>query len=118
MSAAWFDRQPLTGRILTGDPPRLFEFLWGEEHLRFDLEPDRAGTRLVCTVRLGAPGPRGHTGTATGYHVCLDSLCELMETGSVEDSGPERIAELENAMRYSVWTGPGRIETPQPGTAQ
>ncbi|MFD4407885.1 hypothetical protein ACFWPH_34520 [Nocardia sp. NPDC058499] len=86
----------LTGRILTWDPPRILEFLWGDEHLRFGLEPDRAGTRLVCTVRLGAR-PRGHT----GYHVCLDSLCELMETGSVEDPGPERIAELEK--RYAVF---------------
>lgn len=68
------DDAVLPGRLLTWDPPRVFEFTWDREQLRFDLDPVDDGTRLLLTVRTDTPAPRGYASTATGYHVCLDTL--------------------------------------------
>jgi uncharacterized protein YndB with AHSA1/START domain len=94
----------LPGEIRSWDPPRLFELIWGDRDsdlLRFELEPEGTSTRLVFTTWLGAPGPGGHAGTGAGYHVCLDALEELLDTGSVTvpadlDTGPlqEKYAAL------------------------
>ncbi|WP_040790731.1 SRPBCC domain-containing protein [Nocardia paucivorans] len=89
----------LPGRILTWDPPRIFEFLWDTEHLRFELIPVETGTRLICTVLLGEPGPHGPEGTAAGYHICLDALRDLLDTGSTDIPDTDTIAELER--RYT-----------------
>lgn len=93
------DDPVLPGRILTWDPPRVFEFTWDTEHLRFELIPREAGTRLICTVRLGTPGPHGPEGTAAGYHACLDALRDLLDTGSAGIPDTETIAALER--RYA-----------------
>lgn len=83
----------LPGRIQAFDPPRLFELVWGNpdgeaDVLRFELEPDGAGTRLVFTTWPGQPGPLGHAGTAAGWHACLGALESLMDGHEVE--GPDR----------------------------
>lgn len=93
------DDAVLPGRILTWDPPRVFEFLWDDEQLRFELLPDGPGTRLLCTVWFGTPGPRGFPGTAAGYHVCLDALADSLASGSGGLPDPETIAALER--RYA-----------------
>ena len=59
----------LPGQIRTYEPPRLFEFVWGNRDgeadvLRFELEPHDGGARLVFTTWPGEPGPLGHAGTA------------------------------------------------------
>lgn len=64
----------IDGELVTWEPPHVVEFVWGSERLRFDLAATDSGTRLVLTVTPGGPAPRGVEGTATGYHVCLDSL--------------------------------------------
>ena len=38
--------EPMTGRVLELDPPRVFAFLWGTDLLRLELAPDGDGTRL------------------------------------------------------------------------
>src|SRR5436305_13572522 len=40
----------MTGRVTEFDPPRLFAFTWGEDHLRFELEPVRGED--ACVLRL------------------------------------------------------------------
>lgn len=99
------DDPVLPGEIRTWEPPRLFELVWGEgargDLLRYELEPDGEGTRLVFTTWLGEPGPSGHAGTGAGYHGCLDDLEELLDTGSVaRPIDAERIADLEQ--RYAA----------------
>lgn len=89
------DDPELPGRILTWDPPRVFEFLWDDEHLRFDVIEDGTGTRLLCTVWFGRPGPRDHSGTAAGYHVCLDALRDSLDAGPGGIPDPARIMALE-----------------------
>lgn len=94
------DDPVLPGEILTWDPPQKFELRWGNAEgpsdlLRYELEPDRDGTRLRFTTWLGDPGPEGHASTGAGYHVCLDELEQLLDTGSVVDPDDEEIAALE-----------------------
>lgn len=64
----------MDGVILECDAPRVLAYLWGEETLRFELEPvasDASGTRLVLTDELSAPIAARN---AAGWHVCLDRL--------------------------------------------
>lgn len=93
----------LPGRILTWEPPRLFEFLWDDEHLLFEIVREGAGSRLLCTVWFGKPGPHGIPGTAAGYHICLDALGESLDTGSGGVPERELITALEN--RYTEIIG-------------
>jgi uncharacterized protein YndB with AHSA1/START domain len=62
------------GSVTDVEAPRLFAFYWGEDHLRFELEPaddPEAGT-LSLTVQLGARDKAARD--AAGWHVCLDRL--------------------------------------------
>ena len=68
----------MTGRVTDFDPPRVFAFQWGEDHLRFELEPvdgDRACV-LRFTVVLGMLDKAARDGA--GWHVCLDRLERLL----------------------------------------
>src|SRR5262245_49369174 len=40
------DEAELSGQMLTVDPPRLLEYLWAGEHLRWELHAEGAHTRL------------------------------------------------------------------------
>jgi uncharacterized protein YndB with AHSA1/START domain len=72
----------LTGEVLVWQPPEVFEWMWSTDRLRWELEPDGDGTRLTFTTWLGEVG-HGVEKTAAGYHVCLDQLAELLDTGGV-----------------------------------
>ena len=62
----------MTGRVTNFEPPRVFGFCWGEDHLRFELEPDEQGCTLRLTVALGTRDKAARD--AAGWHVCLDRL--------------------------------------------
>ena len=64
----------MTGRVTELDPPRRFAFTWGEDHLRFELEPvaDEDACVLRLTVLLDARDKAARD--AAGWHVCLDRL--------------------------------------------
>ena len=67
----------MTGRILTWDPPAVFEHTWhqivvGEGAVRYDLAADGDGTLLTFTHRgLSVPNA---TGFIPGTHAYLDRL--------------------------------------------
>ena len=64
----------LRGEVLVVDRPRALAFTWGEETLRFALEPEGSGTRRVLTDEL----PAAHAArNAVGWDECLDRLCRL-----------------------------------------
>ncbi len=62
------------GSVTDFAPPRLFAFYWGEDHLRFELDPadDPEACTLSLTVQLGARDKAARD--AAGWHVCLDRL--------------------------------------------
>jgi len=62
---------PATGKVTEFDPPRLLAYTWGPSTLRFELEPDGDGCRLVFTDTV----PREETAkNAAGWEVCLADL--------------------------------------------
>ncbi len=73
----------LTGEIRVWDPPHVFEWTWDTDHLRWELTPDGDGTVLTFTTWFGEPDRAGVANAGAGYHVCLDQLAELLDTGSV-----------------------------------
>ena len=64
--------EPMTGRVLELDPPRVFAFLWGEDVLRLELAPSGGGCRLTLTQELRSTDEAARN--AAGWHVCLDRL--------------------------------------------
>ena len=79
------DVDPMTGRVLELDPPRLFAFLWGDELLRFELEGEDGGCRLRLTHLITNEDEAARN--AAGWQVCLGSLERLLSTGSAEAPG-------------------------------
>lgn len=93
----------LSGEIRVWDPPSVFELLWDDEVLRFELTPADDGTVLVLTVWLGTSGAPPAS-AAAGYHRCLDHLVQLLDTGSAPPIAEgEHPAELE--ARYEAVVG-------------
>jgi uncharacterized protein YndB with AHSA1/START domain len=74
----------ITGRVTEFDPPRSFAFYWGDDHLRFELEPleGEAASLLRLTVLLDLRDKAARD--AAGWHVCLDRLDGLL----AGDQGP------------------------------
>jgi len=78
--------QPMLGRILAWEPPRLLEFSWNTDHgggpesvVRCELTPDGDGTRLVFRHR-----GLGFTWTGLvlpGWHAHLERLARLLAGG-------------------------------------
>jgi len=70
------EMEPMEGRVTELDPPRRFCFLWGEEELRLELEPDGDGCRLRFTHLISTREQAARD--AAGWHVCLDRLERLL----------------------------------------
>jgi uncharacterized protein YndB with AHSA1/START domain len=92
---------PLTGEIRVWEPPEVFEWTWDTDVLRWELRPTDAGTHLVFTTWLGDTDPTSVANAAAGYHVCLQQLQELVDTGTVAQSLIDRpVGPWEH--RYAV----------------
>ena len=63
---------PMDGMVLSVDPPKLLEFTWGDERLRFELTADGAGTLLGFSASFADLAKAARD--AAGWHVCLDML--------------------------------------------
>lgn len=85
----------LTGRIEAWEPPHLFQWTWGGDVLRFELQPDGDSTTLTFTTWLESPDRDGAASAAGGYHVCLDELATLLDTGSAAP-----LTEKDEAARH------------------
>jgi uncharacterized protein YndB with AHSA1/START domain len=60
------------GEMIAYDPPSLLEYRWGEETLRFELEPDGDGSVLTFVNTFDELGKAARDGA--GWHTCLDVL--------------------------------------------
>jgi uncharacterized protein YndB with AHSA1/START domain len=66
------------GRVTRADPPRLLEYTWDEEVLRWELEPVDGGCRLVFTNILGDRGTA--EAVESGWHTGLDRLAARLDS--------------------------------------
>ena len=65
-------RAELQGTVVAVDPPRVLEYTWGDDTLRFELQPDGDGTVLTFTDTFDEYGKAARDGA--GWHACLDML--------------------------------------------
>lgn len=79
----------LDGEIRELDPPRLFEFTWSDEILRWELRPDGAGCVLRFTNTFD--DREKAAGDGAGWHICLD----LLESGLAGRPGLSREQTVE-----------------------
>ena len=85
------EMEPMQGRVTELDPPHRLSFLWGDEHLRIELEPDGDGCRLRFTHVLSTREQAARD--AAGWHVCLDRLEQLLGGDAGEAPGSEATDE-------------------------
>lgn len=90
----------LDGRIDVWDPPTVFEWWWSTDRLRFELHDIPAdqggGTLLQFTTWLGPEGG-DPVKTSAGFHVCLDALTDLLDTGTAHPLVETDPSDLEAA---------------------
>jgi uncharacterized protein YndB with AHSA1/START domain len=104
---------PMTGEMLAYDPPRLMELRWGDDVLRFELEPDGPdATRLVFTDTFSEIGRATRDGA--GWHACLDLLAYAAAGEEPPPWKPrERWAQVRDA--YAERFGPAASTVGPPG---
>jgi uncharacterized protein YndB with AHSA1/START domain len=62
--------------VTRADAPRLLEYRWGENDMRWELEPLANGTRLTLWHSIG----RKYVAMgAAGWHICLDVLDRFLD---------------------------------------
>jgi uncharacterized protein YndB with AHSA1/START domain len=62
-------------RVTRADAPKLLEYRWGEQDMRWQLEPLGAGTRLTLWHTIDR---RYISMGAAGWHICIDVLDRLL----------------------------------------
>lgn len=70
------DEEALPSTVRHADAPRLLEYTWGEDVLRWELAPNGSGT--VLTLRHTIEDPSWLPRVAAGWHICLDVLDLLL----------------------------------------
>jgi len=86
---------PFEGEMLTYEPPSLMEFRWGEDTLRFALEPDGSGTKLTLVDTLGELGKAARDGA--GWHTCLDRLAYHLDEAEPPWTSSERWGQVHDS---------------------
>ena len=99
------------GELLVWDPPRVLEFTWGDEVLRFLLTASDAGTQLVFTHTFHDLAKAARD--ASGWTVCLDALAALLDGEPKEPFTPERFEAL--FAEYAARFGPEASAKKSPG---
>ncbi|MET0415717.1 MAG: SRPBCC family protein [Actinoplanes sp.] len=69
--------QDLPATVLRAEPPAVLEYTWGDDRLRWELEPAGAGTRLTLRHTLADAGIEAQV--ATGWHICLVVMQHLLD---------------------------------------
>ena len=97
----------LPGTIEVWEPPVVFQWTWGGDVVRFELASTTTGTTLTFTTWLESTARGDAASVAGGYHVCLDALRLLLDTGSAPPlvDGDERVHELEAAYAERLQAG-------------
>lgn len=92
--------EPSRSTIRIADRPRLLEYTWDEDVLRWEREPTDTGTRLVLYHTL--QDRAWITRVSAGWHICLDVAARMMDGAPVgrivgEDGKKHGWAELDAA---------------------
>lgn len=77
--------ETFTGEVLRSEPPRLLEYTWGTDVLRFEIEPSADGCVLTLLDTFTERGKGARD--AAGWHVCLDALEAAIAGTALGDFG-------------------------------
>lgn len=80
----------VAGTVTDVDPPRLLAFTWDEDHLRFELHPEGAGTRIVLLHTFADKA--GAASFAAGWDTCFAGLALTLDGRPGVDPGVDHIA--------------------------
>ena len=83
--------EDLPATVTRAEPPTLLEYTWGQDVLRWELEPSEAGTKL--TLRHTLEDPDMVPKVAAGWHICL-VVAERLLDGT--PTGPIRGQDARN----------------------
>jgi uncharacterized protein YndB with AHSA1/START domain len=78
--------------VTRAEAPTLLEYTWGDDRLRWELEPVESGTLL--TLRHTVQGPEWLSKVAAGWHICFVVLEHMLDGDEI---GP---ITGENARNY------------------
>jgi uncharacterized protein YndB with AHSA1/START domain len=81
-------------RVTRADAPRLLEYNWGGQDIRWELEPSGGGTRLTLWHNIDR---RFISMGAAGWHICLDVLDRHLASDPIG-----RIVGMD-AMKFGGW---------------
>jgi uncharacterized protein YndB with AHSA1/START domain len=81
-----------TATIQVWDPPSVFEWVWHGTRIRFELTATADGCRLQLLVEFDGDDPDTVVVNAAGYHLWMEHLATLLNTGS---SAPIAEADAE-----------------------
>jgi uncharacterized protein YndB with AHSA1/START domain len=103
-----FEAMEQPGEVLRFEPPRVVEWLWGEERFSFELRTDGHGTLLTFT-HVFADRDRA-ANYASGWHFHFDRLHAHLDGEPVSEADPGRLVELNDryAEHLGVDAGVGR----------
>lgn len=68
-------RDDLPATVRRAEAPSVLEYTWGDDLLRWELEPTGDGTRLTLRHTLRTPGIEDRV--AAGWHLCFGRLDEV-----------------------------------------
>ena len=105
-------------KVTRADPPRVLEYGWGGNDMRWELEPLGAGTRLTLWTSIDR---RYIAMGAAGWHVCFDVLDRLLSGTPIgRIAGPEVMKfdgwqrlHAEYANQFGVETPGGAANAPK-----
>lgn len=87
------------GIVIAYEPPRLLAYTWGDDMLRWEIEADGAGSRLVLTHTFDDRQKAARD--AAGWDVCLGAL----ESRLAGDAGPAPTGEAAIPAGWSELNG-------------
>jgi uncharacterized protein YndB with AHSA1/START domain len=101
------------GAVTAVEAPRLLEYYWGRDLLRFELKASTAGaTTLTMIVKL--EGSDKAARDAAGWHVCLDRLVQQLATDDAQAPTAELTGEWrEHYAAYQARGLPALAELPE-----
>ena len=99
-------------QVKRADAPRVLEFSWGGQDIRWELEPLGAGgTRLTLWANIDH---RYVSMGAAGWHICLDVLARLLGGQPIgRMAGPELMKDESWQRLAAEYAKQFRVETPK-----
>ncbi|WP_188196339.1 SRPBCC family protein [Nonomuraea sp. SYSU D8015] len=96
------------GRITHNDPPHVFAHTWGDEHLRWELEPD-GPTGTLLTFSHTFSDRHGAASFTTGWHHCILALFAHLD-GRTFPYDPSAAARLHDDYIHILGLDPVTVD--------